>query len=180
MNRRLPSERIVSHAFAVLVLLEKGFVAEAIAILRTIGEGCNLMLLLTSDENELQVFLSANENQRDSTFGASQVRNKLEALEQANLIDKIVYRNLSRRFSHFSTGSVFLNTSAYGTEVMGLEFYHLNMQRCVHTWGAFILAAMRLGLRLVNYPQEDTAVGQLDAEAAAALEVLEVRLYPDK
>ena len=61
-----------------------------------------------------------------------------------------------------------------------MEFYHLNMQLCVHTWGAFILAAMRLGLRLVNYPQEDTAVGQMDAEAAAALEVLEVRLYPDK
>ena len=49
-------ERIVSHAFAVLALLEKGFVAEAFSPLRTIGEGCNLLQLLFSDENELRSF----------------------------------------------------------------------------------------------------------------------------
>ena len=173
-------ERIVSHSFAVLVLLEKGFVAEAIGILRTIGEGCNLMLLLTSDENELVAFLAANENQRDANFGAARVRNKLDALDQANLVDKNAYRNLSRRFTHFSTGSVFLNSSAYGAEVMGQEFHHLNMQRSMHIWGALILAAMRLGLQLVNFPREDTAVGQLDAEEMAALESLEARLFPEK
>ena len=173
-------ERMVSHAFAVLGLLEKGFLAEAYSSLRTIGEGCNLMLLLTSDENELQTFLSSSENQRDAKFGAYQVRGKLDALEQPNLVDKFAYRNFSWRFSHFSTGSVFLNSSAYGTEVMGLEFHHANMQRSIHIWGAFILAAMRLGLNLVNYPSEDSAVGQLDAELAAALDVVEARLYSEK
>ena len=173
-------ERLVSHAFAVLALLEKGFVAEAYSPLRMIGEGCNLMLLLVSDEEELQIFLSSNENQRDAKFGASQVRNKLDALDQAKLMDSLAYRNLSRRFAHFSTGSVFLNSSAYGTEAMGLEFHRANVRRSIHFWAVFILAALRLGLQVVKYPAGDTAISELDAEAAAALEVLQAILYPEK
>lgn len=173
-------ERLVSHAFAVVALLEKGFVAEAYSPLRMIGEGCNLMLLLVSDEEELQIFLSSNENQRDAKFGASQVRNKLDALEQATLMDSLAYRNLSRRFAHFSTGSVFLNSSSYGTEAMGLEFHRANVRRSIHVWAVFILAALRLGLQVVEYPSEDNEIRELDAEAAAALEVLQAILYPEK
>ena len=172
-------ERIVSHAFAVVALLEKGFVAEAYSPLRMIGEGCNLLLLLASDDNEMQVFLTSNENQRDAKFGASQVRNKLDALDQAKLVDSPAYRNLSRRFAHFSTGSVFLNSSAYGTEVMGLEFHQANIRRSIHIWAVFILAALRLGLQVVKYPTGDATIGELDAEAAAALELVQASLYPE-
>ena len=172
-------ERIVSHAFAVLALLEKGFVAEAFSLLRIVGEGYNLMLLLNSDEDELQSFLSANEKQQDSKFGASQVRARLKELELDNLMDNIAYRMLSRRFSHFSTGSVFLNSSVYGTEVMGLDFHHANMVRSILIWAAFILAAMRLGLELVKYRPDDESLSQLDDEVANAAEVLEARLNQD-
>ena len=172
----LTLDRIVSHAFAVLALLQKGFVAEAFSSLRTVGEGCNLMLLLNSDEDELQLFLSANEDRRDSKFGASQVRAKLKGLKQGILMDNITYRMLSRRFSHFSTGSVFLNSSVYGTEIMDLEFHHANMGRSMLIWASFILAAMRLGLELVNYPHNDEAVSHLDNELDYAIDMLGARL----
>ena len=176
----LALQRVVSHASSVVALLEKGFVAEAYSPLRMIGEGCNLLLLLASDGKEMQVFLTSNENQRGAKFGASQVRNKLDALDQAKSMDRPTYRNLSRRFAHFSTGSVFLNSNAYGTEAMGSEFYQANIRRSIHIWAVFILAALRLGLQVVEYPTGDTAISELDAGAAAALEVLQASLHPEK
>ncbi|MDE2939885.1 MAG: hypothetical protein OXR67_13375 [Chloroflexota bacterium] len=171
-------ERMVSHAFAALTLLEKGYVAEALSTLRTIGEGCNLMLLLTSDEKELKSFLSSNHNQRDSKFSASKVRNKLKGLDQPNVLDNIVYSKMSRMFSHFSTGSVFLNSSPYGIDVMGEEYHYKNVMMSMAIWAVLILTSLRVGLRLVQYnPDEDEpAVIQLDRESTIAIEVLGARI----
>ena len=169
-------ERIVSHAFAVLALLEKGFVAEALSTLRTVGEGRNLMLLLTRDENELQSYLSANEDQRDKKFRSSKVRTKLKGLGLDPFMYGQLYTRVSRRFVHFSTGSISLNSNAYNAEVLGWEYYQRNMILAILSWAWTIHVAMRLAPALVKYPQDDVSITRLISESGAANEVLEARL----
>ena len=169
-------ERIVSHAFAVLALLEKGFVAESCLVLRMISEGCNLIKLLSGDEDELKVYLSSDEDHRDSNFRDSKVRSKLKA-KPTDFIDGRTYGLMSRRFAHFSTGSVHLNSSVYQMDFLGgLEAHQGVMVKVICFWASLIYMATHFGLMLVNFPPDDPEVRLVKDEMITALEVLHSRL----
>ena len=112
-------ERFFSHAYAFLALLEKGFVAESCSVLRTIGEGSNLIKLLSCDEDQLRAYLTSDQDHRDKNFNGSKVRNKLGNLKKPESVQGPIYGQFSRNFSHFSTRSVHLNSSVYPRDSQG-------------------------------------------------------------
>ena len=167
-------ERIVSHAYAFLTLIEKGFVAESGSVLRTMGEGCNLIELLSYSEGELRDYLASDQNHREGNFNDSKVRNKLQNLRQTETVYGSIHRQFSRIFSHFSTGSVHLNSSIYPEDSEG-EFGVLQKKgvlNMIGAWATLSLAATHFGLKLVNPLFDDPEAIRMEDEAWSIIQRL--------
>lgn len=168
--------RIVSHSFAVLALFEKGFLSEAHSILRTVGEGRNLLLLLTKNKNELNIYLSADEGQRDKRFSAGKVRRKLNGIGIDPFMADNLYGRVSRRFSHFSTGSTALNTNPYDMSIGRLEYDKSNVNLSILAWAWSIYIVLRIAVEFLECLQEDSDITRLVSELGSANYILENRL----
>ena len=169
-------ERIVSHSYAVLAMFEKGFLAEGHSILRIIGEGRNILLLLAKNETELQSYLLANENQRNNKFSAAKVRGKLEEMGIDPYMGGKLYSRVSRKFSHFSTGSTALNNNAYQLEPRRLDYHRLNLILSVLAWAWSIHIVLRIAVEFLENLRIDPAITRLVYESHKANDTLETRL----
>ena len=168
--------RIVSHSFAAFALFEKGFLSEAHSILRTVGEGRNLLLLLTKNKSELQSYLCANKNQRDKRFSAAEVRRKLKHMELEPYMDNQLYGRVSRRFSHFSTGSTALNTNPYRMNTRKLEDDQLNVILSILAWAWSVHIVLRIAVEFFEFLQDDPEMTRLVYDSGMANHSLENRL----
>ena len=167
--------RIVSHSFAVLSLFEKGFLSEAHSILRTIGEGRNLLLLLTKNKGELKAYLCANEDQRDKNFSAVKVRRKLKGMGIDPFMGDHLYGRVSRRFSHFSTGSTALNTRSYQINAPRLEYDQINVILSILVWAWSIHIVLRIAVESLKRLEDDYEITRLVYESGKANYTLETR-----
>ena len=98
-----------SYARAGLLLLRSGHLSECIAIARQLAEGCNLLVLFEERSTDLTEYFDADENGRANEFRVGRVREKLKTCGGYDLFSDVKYEVLSRRFTHFSTSSVYLN-----------------------------------------------------------------------
>ena len=121
----------------------------------------------------MRSYLASDDDQQDSNFRASEVRIKLEEAGQPELMQRFPYMQSSRKFAHFRTGSIFLNTSVYEIDVLGLDTHRRVMNQTLLVWASFIHAAMRLGLELVGY-NDDESLCKFSDEGQAAID----RVYP--
>lgn len=98
-----------SYGRAALLLLRSGHLSECIAIARQLAEGCNLLVLFEEYPSQLTEYVDADENGRAKEFRVGRVREKLETCGGYDLFSDVKYDVVSRRFTHFSTSSVYLN-----------------------------------------------------------------------
>ena len=98
-----------SYGRAALLLLRSGHLSECIAIARQLAEGCNLLVLFEEYPRQLTEYVDADENGRAKEFRVGRVREKLETCGGYDLFSDVKYDVVSRRFTHFSTSSVYLN-----------------------------------------------------------------------
>ena len=99
-----------SHGRAASLLLRSGHLSESIAIARQLAEGCNLLVLFEERSCQLTEYVDADENGRADEFRVGRVREKLRTCGGYDLFNDVKYGVVSRRFTHFSTSSVYLNS----------------------------------------------------------------------
>lgn len=91
-----------SNARAALRLSMSGYLSEAFAITRSMGEIANLMHLFMESEDSLETYRNASVSSRNRHFSAGKVREKLDGLNVGSFMDGKLYGNLSRVFVHTS------------------------------------------------------------------------------
>ena len=94
--------RTSSNARVAIRLSMSGYLSEAFAITRSMGEIANLMHLFMASEDSLEMYRNASASGRNKHFSAGKVREKLDNLEAGSFMDQGLYKNLSRAFVHTS------------------------------------------------------------------------------
>ena len=94
--------RTSSNARVAIRLSMFGYLSEAFAITRSMGEVANLMHLFRASEDSLEMYRNASASGRNKHFSAGKVREKLDGLNVGSFMDRELYGNLSREFVHTS------------------------------------------------------------------------------
>ena len=106
--------RANSNARVALRLSMSGYLSEAFAITRSMGEIANLMHLFMESEDSLETYRNASVSSRNRHFSAGKVREKLDGLNVGSFMDRELYGNLSRVFVHTSANWSPLSHSVSG------------------------------------------------------------------
>ena len=94
--------RTSSNARVAIRLSMSGYLSEAFAITRSMGEVANLKHLFMASEDSLEMYRNTSASGRNKHFSAGKVREKLANLEAGSFMDQGLYKNLSRAFVHTS------------------------------------------------------------------------------
>ena len=158
-----------SHTRAGLLLLRSGHLSESIATARQLAEGCNLLKLFEECPDQLNEFVLADEDGRAKQFGVGRVREKLETSGGYNLFNDVEYGFLSRKFTHFSTSSVYLNTFSPNPLrnipgfMQGITFNLMGVL------AGLFLRFLRSSLTLLKYPPEDSIAEKVTRDLQEAV-----------
>lgn len=166
-----------SYTRAGLLLLRAGHLSECIATCRQLAEGCNLLNLFEECPDQLAEFVNSDENGRAQQFRVGRVREKLKTASSYDLFDDVQYRLLSRKFTHFSTSSVSLNTfspnplrSTHGFQ-QGITFNLMGLL------GGLFLVFLRNSISLLKYPPEDSLADNVINDLKGAVEGITPYIY---
>ena len=167
-----------SYTRAGLLLLRSGHIAECMAIARQLAEGCNLLMLFEECPNQLTVFLSADEDGRADLFRVGRVREKLDACGGYDLFKDVKYNVLSRRFTHFSSSSVYLNTFSPNPLKDAPGFIQGTSMNLMAALAGLLLMILRSSLTLLKYPPEDSLAENVVWDLNDAVERTPLYIYP--
>ena len=166
-----------SYARAALLLLRSGHLSECIATALHLAEGCNLLILFEAFPEQLTEFVLANEDGRANLFRVGRVREKLKASGVYDLFDDVNYKLLSRKFTHFSTSSVYLNTFSPNPLrnkpgfLQGITFNLLGILA-----GLFSIF-LRNGLSVLKHTPEDPLAEEVIGNLKEAVEGITIHIY---
>ena len=167
-----------SHGRAALLLLRSGHLSECIAIARQLAEGCNLLVLFEERSCQLTEYVDADENGRADKFRVGRVREKLKTCGGYDLFNDVKYGVLSRRFTHFSTSSVYLNAFSPNPlrERPGFQ-QGISLNLLAILAGLFGMF-LRTALTLLEYSLEDPMASEVLEKIKDAAEGMSVFTLP--
>lgn len=170
-----PERHVASSAYssakASLRLLRGGYMAEAIATIRTLGEAANLMYLLGESEQERTKFRNASARSREKHFGAGVVRRKLEGLGKGMVLAQQPYQAVSRSMVHPSTVPASMTHHVLWSSTLSEDSGEREAAlKALYTTGSLLCTVLLAGMRLFDRPPHDQAALQAAARLQAALD----------
>ena len=166
-----------SYTRAGLLLLRSGHLSESIATARQLAEGCNLLKLFEECPDQLNEFVLADEDGRAIQFGVGRVREKLDTSGGYNLFNDVKYGVLSRKFTHFSTSSVYLNTFLPNPLRNTPGFMQGITFNLMGVLAGLFLMFLRSSLTLLKYPPEDSLAEKVIRDLREAVDGITRYIY---
>ena len=166
-----------SYTRAGLLLLRSGHLSECFSIARQLAEGCNLLMLFEECSDQLTEFLAADEEGRADQFRVGRVREKLKNCGGYDLFNDVKYGLLSRRFTHFSTSSVYLNTFSPNPLYDATEFRQGITTNLIGVVAGLCLRFLRSSLALLKFPPGDSMAQKVVQDLRDAVDGMPVYVY---
>ena len=166
-----------SYTKAGLLLLRSGHLSECAATARQLAEGCNLLKLFEECPDQLTKFVLADEDGRADQFRVGRVREKLKTSGGYDLFNDGKYRFLSRKFTHFSTSSVNLNTFLVNPLRNTAGFMQGITFNLMGILASLFLVFLSNSLTLLKYPPEDSIGEKVIRDLWEAVEGIAPHIY---
>ena len=166
-----------SHTRAGLLLLRSGHLSESMATARQLAEGCNLLKLFEECPDQINEFVLADEDGRDKHFGVTRVRGKLDTSGGYNLFNDVKYKGLSRKYTHFSTSSVSLNTFSENPLRNTPGFTQGTTFNLMGVLAGLFLMFLCSSLTVLKYPPEDSLAEKVIRDLREAVDGIIPYIY---
>lgn len=146
--------RCVSYSLAALHLAPRGLYDETLSLVRTVGEGANLLCLFVHDPSTMSSWETLREDTAWKTFSPKQVRMRLEKLGKAIPIDRQRYGTLSYKATHPTPN---VHVQMYNTDrvaLVGGTYQEAGFSVCAVELAIAVLATARCAHLALKLPDE--------------------------
>ena len=146
--------KVASNARGALRLMRFGLYDESLALARSMGEACNLLNLFVLDENSIEKWKTSTPQQIRSDFGPSNVRSRIETLQNILPINRDRYGLLSERSVHVSPETSPQSYNPLGIPTLGGYLQDEGLLMCLNEVALPLCLATTFGARIIDVDDE--------------------------